>query len=48
VGVAKMKEADETIHEPVAGEPEELALLFSAERHVRKSYNSVPNGDSNC
>ena len=35
VGVFKMQEADETVHETVAGEPEELALLFSAERDVR-------------
>jgi drug/metabolite transporter (DMT)-like permease len=35
VGVCKMKEADETIHGAVAGETEELALLFSAERDVR-------------
>lgn len=38
VGVMKMKVADENIHEIVAGEPEELALLFSAERdvHIRR------------
>lgn len=39
VGVFKMKEADEDIHEVVAGEPEELALLFSAERDVRHTSN---------
>lgn len=36
VGIFKMKVADENIHETVAGEPEELALLFSAERDVRQ------------
>ena len=35
VGSFKMQQADDTIHETVAGEPEELALLFSAERDVR-------------
>lgn len=35
VGLLKMNKADETVHETVAGEPEELALLFSAERDVR-------------
>jgi len=34
VGSCKMNQADETMHEMVAGEPESLALLFSAERDV--------------
>ena len=34
VGLFKMREADETIKETVAGEPEELALMFSAQRDV--------------
>ena len=34
VGSFKMKQADGNIHEMVAGEPEELALLFSAERDI--------------
>ena len=34
VGSCKMKQADGNVHELVAGEPEELALLFSAERHT--------------
>ena len=34
VGIIKMKQADERIHETVAGEPEEAALLFSSERDV--------------
>ena len=36
VGILKMRLADESIHESVPGEPEELALLFSAERGVRR------------
>lgn len=36
VGSFKMNQADGSIHETVAGEPEELALLFSAERDVRR------------
>uniref|UniRef100_A0A7S3L0E2 EamA domain-containing protein n=1 Tax=Amphora coffeiformis TaxID=265554 RepID=A0A7S3L0E2_9STRA len=41
VGILKMQQADESIHETIAGEPEELALLFSAERDVRRRYNNV-------
>lgn len=39
VGMNKMKDADNKTHETVAGEPEELALLFSAEHGVQKSYS---------
>ncbi|KAL7532636.1 hypothetical protein ACHAWF_004192 [Thalassiosira exigua] len=39
VATFKMKVADETVHEIVAGETEELALLYSAESHTRKSYS---------
>ena len=49
VGIAKMQVADEKIHEVVAGEPEELALLFSAERDVKQDYDSVERGvRQNC
>ena len=42
VGMLKMKDADAKVHETVAGEPEEIALLFAAERHVhvQKSYDT--------
>lgn len=40
VGIQKMKNADENIHETVAGEPEEIALLFSAERDIRHDVES--------
>ena len=40
VGTLKMKDADDNIHETVAGEPEELALLFSAEHHVAHRENN--------
>lgn len=43
VGIFKMKYADDNIHETVAGEPEELALLFSAERDVRQTRSRNPN-----
>ena len=35
VGIYKMQQADEHKHEMVAGEPEEIVLLFAAERDVR-------------
>ena len=48
VGIVKMRTADDRIHETVAGEPEELALLFSAERDVRQPRQPrVPGGRNN-
>eukprot|EP00523_Entomoneis_sp_CCMP467_P010974 CAMPEP_0168740672 /NCGR_PEP_ID=MMETSP0724-20121128/12109_1 /TAXON_ID=265536 /ORGANISM="Amphiprora sp., Strain CCMP467" /LENGTH=450 /DNA_ID=CAMNT_0008788133 /DNA_START=239 /DNA_END=1591 /DNA_ORIENTATION=- len=45
VGIAKMNVADENIHETVAGEPEELALLFSAERDVFDDESYSTDGE---
>uniref|UniRef100_A0A7R9ZHZ7 EamA domain-containing protein n=1 Tax=Pseudictyota dubia TaxID=2749911 RepID=A0A7R9ZHZ7_9STRA len=45
VGILKMKDADETMHETVAGEPEELALLFSAEHHNRYDCRMIDGSE---
>lgn len=48
VGALKMQNADESIHETVAGEPEEIALLFAAEhdgRHQKSTDESERGGN---
>ena len=45
VGIVKMQRADETVHETVAGEPEEIALLFAAEHDVRHTRTNEPADD---